>query len=77
MQNADADKFQIRIHTRADISTSDIIGQHTVYLHPHQNTVIGTVKLQKGKRDDNRVVLVKSYHGVQSTWETAAVHYFC
>ena len=67
MRHADADNFQIRTHTRADFSILDIIGEYTIYLHSDRKTAIGTVRLQKGKLNDNRIVLVKSYHSMQST----------
>ena len=73
MRHADADNFQIRTHTRAEFTILDIISEYTIYLCPDQKTAISTVRLQKGKLNDNRIVLIKSYHSVQSTRAANAV----
>ena len=75
MRYADADNFQIRTYTRTDISILEIISEYTIYLRPDRKTAICTVRLKKGKRDCNQIVLVKTYHSVQSTWHTEAVSY--
>ena len=75
MRHADPANLQMRVYTRTDISILDIISEYAIYQHSDRKMAIGTVWLQKGKFNDNRIVLVKSYHSVQSTRHADAVCY--
>jgi hypothetical protein len=66
----DADRrSQICHYARKDIELLQTINQYRIY---SAETPV-TVKLHRAKRYDNRIVLVKTYHGVQATRRTLAV----
>ena len=63
-------QFQICLYIPEDIYIFETISQDYINpLHPNPVESTITVKLCKGRRHDNRIFLVKNYHGTPSRWK--------